>query len=153
MAPFPGWEDDYIVPLPLLEDGALSLLEQTLTLGVDFPFLMIMLSPKLYSVLLRNAFSTLLLIKEHTSLPNKHQSGLLPVERTRLVISSTNPKQLAPSVGWPFKDAVTVPTGGQQLGGLEQGSQSEDCACSQPASTMTAPVAGRAAGLEVCPTL
>lgn len=94
-----------------------------------------MLPPKVCAV-------TEFLFKEHTSLPNKRKSGLLPVGGSHHVTSSTNLKQLAPSVGWPFKDAVTVPTGGQQLGGLEQGSP-EDCACSQPAPTTAAPAAGR----------
>lgn len=111
---------------------------------MDFLFLVVMLPPKLCAV-------TEFLFKEHTSLPNKRKSGLLPVGCSHLVTSSTNLKQLAPSVGWPFKDAVTVPAGGQQLGGLEQGSP-EDLVRSQPAPTLhmlsastttDAPAAGR----------
>lgn len=91
---------------------------------------------------LRNAFSTPLPIKELTSQPNKHKGGSCLWNAPRLVTSSSNLKQLVLSVGWPFKDAVTVPAGGQQLGGLEEGSPG-DCVCFQPASTTAAPVAGK----------
>lgn len=92
------------------------LLNNKLTLDVELPFLYIMFMPKLPSVNLKNALSTiilfyttLLLIKELISQKIRHGNGPRLIELTDLAMFPTTLKQLAwQTVECPFEDSITT---------------------------------------------